>query len=171
MLISRERPRTIVEIGSSHGGSALWFAALARGLELDCRVLSLDINKVTTVSDPLVTFLQGDIHQLAASELHDLLQDCPRPLMVIEDGPHTFEACRAALDYFDGFMRKDEYLIMEDGILKDLGYTSLANGPNRAVKDFMRRRGDAYVVDREWCDFYGRNVTWNPNGYLRRVAS
>jgi cephalosporin hydroxylase len=42
------RPTAIVEAGSASGGSALWFAAQARGLGLTCRVLSVDIDPVTS---------------------------------------------------------------------------------------------------------------------------
>lgn len=47
MLISKHRPRTIVEIGSFNGGSALWFAAQLRGMGIDGKVLSVDFNPVT----------------------------------------------------------------------------------------------------------------------------
>jgi hypothetical protein len=26
-----------------------------------------------------------------------------------------------------------------------------------------------FTVDRKWCDFYGENATFNPNGYLKRT--
>ena len=35
---------------------------------------------------------------------------------------------------------------------------------------FLATRGGAYEVDLSLCDFYGRNVTYNPGGYLGRVA-
>jgi cephalosporin hydroxylase len=168
MLISRVRPRTIVEIGSHRGGSAVWFASMARGLGLDCRVVSVDINAVTDVDDPDVTFIAGDAHDLASSELPQLLEDASRPWLVVEDGPHTEAACLAVMRFFDHRLESGEYLIVEDGILKDLRYRHLRNGPNRAIRRFLREAPGRFDVDRELCDFYGRNVTWNTNGYLRR---
>ena len=169
MLLSRERPRTVVEIGSFRGGSAVWFAAQARALDLGARVISLDIEPVDDVDDPDVTFLGGDIHDLAASRLPELLADCPRPLLVIEDGPHTYEGCIAAMDFFHPYMRPGEFLVVEDGILADLRYWDHANGPNRAIAEFRRRHPTDYRLAEEYCHFYGHNVTWNTNGYLQRI--
>lgn len=170
MLLGQLRPTTIVEIGSAAGGSALWFAAQARALHLECAVLSVDINKVTTVSDPDVTFLGGDIHHLDTSALPAMLGSRTGPLLVIEDGPHTFGGSLAALRFFDDYLQPGDYIVIEDGIAKDLGYRHLRNGPNRAVRQFLSDHGDRYTVDRSYCDFFGRNITWNPNGYLRRIT-
>jgi cephalosporin hydroxylase len=43
-------------------------------------------------------------------------------------------------------------------------------GPLRAIHEFLARAGDRYEVDRTLCDYYGTNVTWNVDGYLRRTA-
>ena len=85
---------------------------------------------------------------------------------MIEDGPHTFEGSLSALNFFDPHMRSGEYIIVEDGVLEDLHYRELKNGPKRAIKEFLATHPDNYRIDREYCDFYGRNVTWNINGYL-----
>jgi len=171
MLLGQLRPTTIVEVGSAAGGSALWFAAQARAQRLECRVLSVDINKVTTVSDPDVEFIGGDIHHLNDTPLPAMLSNRTGPLLVIEDGPHTYAGTLAALRFFDRYLQPGDYIVVEDGIAKDLGYRSLRNGPNRAVRRFLSDHGDRYTVDRSYCDFYGRNVTWNPNGYLRRTGT
>ena len=85
---------------------------------------------------------------------------------MIEDGPHTFEGSLSALNFFDQHMQSGEYIIVEDGVLEDLRYRELKNGPKRAIKEFLATRPDNYRIDREYCDFYGHNVTWNINGYL-----
>lgn len=169
MLIARERPRTIIEIGSAFGGSALWFAAQTRGLGLGATVFSVDINPVTDVSDPNVVFIEGDAHRLDESDLPQFLSNAPRPWLVVEDGPHTYEGCIAVLGFFKDKMERGEYIIIEDGILKDLNFWELRNGPNRAIKAFVRENLTTYEIDRFYCDFYGHNVTWNTNGYLRRL--
>ncbi len=169
LLIGRLRPKTIVEVGSGKGGSALWFADQMRAHGLPPNVVSADIQPVVDVAAEGVRFLAGDIHNLAASELPAILAACPRPLLIIEDGPHTLEGCLEALRFFDGHLRSGEFIVVEDGILRDLGLKSLDNGPNRAVAEFLGANADKYVVDRTYCDFFGHNVTWNTNGYLRRL--
>ena len=41
-------------------------------------------------------------------------------------------------------------------------------GPARAIAEFLRDHGNAYEIDTRYCDHYGRNVTGNLNGYLRK---
>jgi len=169
LLIGRVQPGTIVEIGSGKGGSALWFADQMRAHGRQPHVVSADIQPVVGVDADGVRFLAGDINNLSASELPAILADCPRPILIVEDGPHTFEGCLNALRFFDGYLQSGEFVIIEDGILRDLGLKSLDNGPNRAIAEFMGANADRYVVDRTYCDFFGHNVTWNTNGYLRRL--
>lgn len=171
MLLSQTRPGTIVEIGSASGGSALWFASQCRGLGLDTRVLSLDLHPPIGLADAdeQVTFLQGDALDLASSPLPDLLADAPRPLLVVEDGPHTFEASLAVLEFVHPYLQRGEYVVVEDGIVRDLGFRELRDGPGRAIRHFLGTHPGEYEIDRDLCDFFGRNVTWNPDGYLRRT--
>lgn len=168
LLIDRTQPRTIVEIGTLSGGSALWLADQTRIRGLDTRIYTLDVVQLSKVRDERITFLTGDVHRLDQSDLPQILAQCPRPLMVLEDGPHTREACASALEFFDGFLKPGEYIVVEDGIVRDLGFWSYRNGPNWAVRRFLSTRGDSYSIDRSLCDNFGRNVTWSPNGYLRR---
>ncbi|MGH8647594.1 MAG: hypothetical protein ACREX4_25275, partial [Gammaproteobacteria bacterium] len=48
-------------------------------------------------------------------------------------------------------------------------YASYESGPNRAVEHFLAERGGAYEIDAALCDLFGHNVTYNPNGWLKRV--
>ena len=43
------------------------------------------------------------------------------------------------------------------------------DGPNRAVSEFLEARPQSYEIDLSLCDHFGRNVTYNPNGWLRRL--
>jgi len=119
----------------------------------------------------MVTFLEGNVYRLQESAVASVLESCAHPLLVIEDGPHTYEACYAALEFFHSRLGDGDYIVVEDGIVRDLGYRRFKNGPNRAIKDFISENPDTYEVDRSYCDFFGRNATWNTNGYLRRLSS
>lgn len=113
-------------------------------------------------------FIHADVHALRDSALTAFLANCARPLMVVDDGPHTFDGCRSVMEFFHDYLQPGEYLVVEDGILNDLGYRRLRNGPNRAIRWLLNEYPHSYEVDRAMCDFFGRNVTWNPNGYLVR---
>jgi cephalosporin hydroxylase len=104
MLISKQKPKTIVEIGSANGGSAKWFAAICRGLGLETRIYSLDIDPVRGLDEANLTFLEGNIYNLADSQLVEIMKNATHPILVVEDGPHLFEACLASLEFFDPFL-------------------------------------------------------------------
>ena len=167
-LLQQVRPRTIIEIGSFEGGSACWLSDQCTALGLDTQVISLDINPPRNLEDSStgkVKFLYGDIYNLFASDLTVEISKYARPFLYIEDGPHDYEGCTKALQFFDYFAQSGEYIVIEDGILKDLKYRKYKNGPNRAIIKFVTSN-DSYSIDRSYCDFFGYNVTWNTNGYI-----
>jgi cephalosporin hydroxylase len=171
-LLSQLAPRTVIEIGSKFGGSALWFADMltAQGVP-DARVLSVDIELLATFTDPRITFLHGDARRLDAALPAALLRQCPRPWLVIEDSSHHYPECIAVLDYFHAHLQPGDYIVVEDGVVSQLTaahYRQYQHGPNRAVADFLARHGDSYEIDAGLCDRYGHNATYNPNGWLRR---
>ena len=170
ILIWNAKPRTIVEIGSKYGGSALWLADMLQLYGIGGRVVSVDINQVTSIKDSRIDFLQGDAGNLGASLKQEYLANLPRPWLVIEDSSHRYEHCLSAIEFFHPHLRKDEFLVIEDGIVDDLGMSSDFNGgPNRAIREFMGRHGQDYALITELCDFWGKNITWNPNGYFKKV--
>ena len=167
-LLQQVRPRTIIEIGSFEGGSAYWLSDQCTALGFNTQVISLDINPPVTLEDSLnekVKFLYGDIYDLFAGDLVREILNCARPFLFIEDGPHDYEGCTKALQFFDYFAQSGEYIIIEDGILKDLKYRKYKNGPNRAINNFLKSN-NSYCIDRSYCDYFGYNVTWNTNGYI-----
>jgi cephalosporin hydroxylase len=92
--------------------------------------------------------------------------------MVIEDSAHTFEHTLFVLQYFADIMQPLEYLIVEDAIVTPMGIDfdhALNGGPALAIKRFLNDRSD-FIVDPELCDYFGFNVTYNVNGYLRKVT-
>ena len=170
LLLAEARPRTIIEIGSHRGGAALWFADVAGNLGLDARVVSVDVQAVADLEDPRLTFLQGDALDLSTTLTEDFLAGLPRPWLVVEDSAHTFATTRAVLEFFDRRMHPGEHLVVEDAILNDMRVAALYDGgPGRAIADFLATAGERYAVDRAFCDYFGRNVTWNVDGYLRRL--
>ena len=165
MLLERAQPQTLIEIGTHAGGSALWFADQRPGMH----VLSIDLQTPEAVSHPSVQFLRGDAHRLG--EVLTDMESLARPLLVIEDSSHMAATTAAVLDFFDRWMRPGEYLVVEDGILTDMRVAdAYGGGPLRAIHDFLARTRGRYEIDRTFCDYYGRNVTWNVDGYLRRIA-
>lgn len=169
-LLWREKPRTIIEIGSCEGGSALWMADLMRAYDLPCAIHSVDIKRVVGLNTPGVTFYEGDARNLSSVFSDEFMAKIARPLLVIEDADHVKETTLAALRFFDNRLRPGEYIIVEDSIITDMGIAGqFDGGPLAAIDEFMAERAADYEIDRFYCDMFGQNFTWNVNGYLKRV--
>lgn len=169
MLLWKEKPATIIEIGSKEGGSALWLWQTCNAFHIRTRIISVDIDQRAKVMHPYITFLQGDGRDLAATLSPEFMATLPRPLLVIEDADHHYLTTLAVLRFMDRYLRSGEYILIEDGICDSFGNEGRYDGgPNRAIAEFLEGRAD-YGVDRHYCDFFGHNVTWNTNGYIRRV--
>ncbi|MEZ5785858.1 MAG: CmcI family methyltransferase [Xanthobacteraceae bacterium] len=170
LLIWNVKPRTIIEIGSFRGASALWFADMMRNCDINGTVVSIDIEPPPP-PEPRgnVHFLEGDANALDATLGADMLAGLQRPLIVIEDSTHTSETTGAVLEFFAPVLRSGEYIVIEDGVVSDLGKAHHFNdGPGLAISRFLRDHPE-FEIDSAFCDFYGHNFTGNPNGYLRRL--
>jgi len=163
------KPGAIIEIGSHHGASALWMADLVGNYGWDMPIHSLDIT-LPDLSDPRIKFLKADVFDLGASFEANGLLDLPRPWFVLEDSAHTYEACLAALNYLGGVLQAGDLLVMEDGPLVELGVSERYNGgPNRAIEEYMTTNPGVFEVEERLCDTFGQNMTYAPNGYLRKL--
>ena len=171
LLLWKLKPRTIIEIGSKNGGSALWLGDLLNNYGIDGHIYSVDIVKVTKYSHPRVTFMEGDGQALHEIFSEDFLKGLPRPLLVIEDADHSFKTSKLVLDFFHPYLDQDEYIVVEDGIISDIVRDANYNsGPHQALKAFLAEHRGEYDIDGEYCDFFGYNLTWATNGYLKKLV-
>lgn len=109
MLVWQLKPRTIVEIGSYLGTSALWLAEMLTLFGIDGQVLSLDIEPPQpSFQRANLRFRRADATRLAESPLPALLASAPRPILVIEDSNHQSDTTLAVLRFFDGYLRGGE---------------------------------------------------------------
>lgn len=170
LLLWKLQPRTIFEIGSKDGGSALWFGDLLESFHIDGHVYSLDIVKPKGVSHGRVTFLEANGRALGQTLDSKFLQGLPRPWLVIEDADHSYPTSSAVLGFFHPWLQPHEYIVIEDGIISDLveGATG-KSGPHLALKEFLNRHNAEYEIDADYCDFFGLNVTWCTNGFLKKL--
>ena len=172
MVIWDKKPGTIVEIGSFQGGAAEFYFDLTRTYGLETAIITVDFRDVRTADDApsRIEFIQADALDLANSPLHERLKSAPRPWLIIEDSAHTYEVTHAAMAYFADVMEPGELLIVEDGVIEDQGANwRYDGGPNRAVNTFFENRPDVFRVVEHYNDFFGTNVSFNPNGYLEKL--
>jgi cephalosporin hydroxylase len=173
LLFERVRPRTVIEIGSKAGGSAIWFADLLLRLGIDAHVHSFDVFPVTDVTHPTVTFHHGDGRRLHEAIDEVFVNGLARPLLVVEDADHAYETTIAVLRWCHLWLHQTEYVVIEDGNLSDLYpelYPGHTSGPHRAIREFLAEYAGEYEIDAGLCDFFGYNATTCSNGFLRRVS-
>jgi cephalosporin hydroxylase len=134
------------------------------------RVISIDLRPPAPPYAPSnVAFLRGDANDIGVTLTPTLLQTLPHPWLVIEDSSHQYQATLAILRFFDSLLQRGEYIVIEDAGVTEMGDDArFDGGPARAIVEFMLGRRRDYEIDADYCDYFGSNVTGNPNGYLRR---
>jgi cephalosporin hydroxylase len=170
-LIWDLKPKSLIEIGSNQGGGALWLADMLSifGL-LPCPVISIDRMPPTGFADPRIAFLAGDAARLGDTLTAEMRAALPRPWLVVEDSAHTYDVTLAALRFFAEATTAGDVVVIEDGVLSDLGMdAAYGGGPNRALTEFLESSSDVFRVLSQYCDMFGVNATYNPNGYLLRL--
>jgi cephalosporin hydroxylase len=158
LVIQEVRPRTIVEIGTYHGGSALWLADMLeifglRGAEV--HAFDADLSRIA-VDDPRITFRRADSMRPEQYDV-ELLSSLPHPWLLIEDAHVNVHEL---LTFFDRFLRPEDYVIVEDTQWPEF-YSGL--------KRFLLERDGQYLIDTKYADLFGYNVTWHMNGYIRKM--
>ncbi|HMO78950.1 MAG TPA: CmcI family methyltransferase [Candidatus Paceibacterota bacterium] len=166
MIICEIKPDLIIEIGTNIGGGALYLADILETIGNGI-LHTIDIkdqsNFILKQHKRIKTFYDG-------WQKYDLKQTTGfKKILVIEDGSHTYEETLGALEKFSEVVSLNSYFIVEDGIINELGLSKKYNGgPIRAIKEFTAKN-TKYIVDRKWCDFFGKNATFNVDGYLKRI--
>jgi cephalosporin hydroxylase len=163
LLIFNQKPRTIFEIGSLRGGSALWMADMLENFGIDGHVYSIDLIPVTDVSHRRATFLRGNGRELGDVLSAEMLATLPHPFLVIEDADHSQETTYRVLEFFHPFLAPAEYFVVEDAMS--------CEGPRLGLEQFSAFHPGEYLIDSRYCDFYGYNVTWCKNGFLCKLGS
>ncbi|MFX4292244.1 hypothetical protein [Streptomyces bohaiensis] len=151
-MIAEPAPRTIIELGSGSGGSALWMADTAQAHRLRPVIISIDRTAVD-LTDDRVSSRTGDV-----SDLSELLADCddlPRPWLVIEDA-HAH--IRTVLDFFDARLDSGDCLLIEDSLAK--------RGNLRA---FPWSSPHKYQLETRYLDLLGENTSCAIGSSFRRA--
>lgn len=117
-IMSRLRPKTIIETGTYQGGSALWFAYLMDMLGIaDGKVFTIDFEAYDLdpiVRHPRITYLHGNSvdQSLVASLAEEIAQDAP--LLICLDSDHSEKHVKAELDLYAPLCKVGDWLVVED---------------------------------------------------------
>jgi cephalosporin hydroxylase len=167
MIINEVKPDLIVEIGTNHGGTALYMSdmldLIGKGEIHTIDVTEYPMDERVINNKRIKRFLGG-------YQSYDL-KNCEgfETILVIDDGSHLYEHTLEILHKFKDIVTTNSYFIVEDGALIHIGLTQdYGGGPVRAIEEFLTTN-DNYIIDRKWCDFFGKNATFNTNGFLKKV--
>ena len=166
MIISEIKPDLIIEIGTRKGGGAYYMADLldniGKGIIHTIDIVD-EVEPIVKEHKRIKFFTDGWENypiELAKSFTK---------ILVIEDASHMYLDSIGALNKFHSLVSKDSYFIVEDGIVNKLGLEKKYDGgPLRAIREFLPNHPD-FIVDRKWCDMFGKNATFNVNGYLKKI--
>lgn len=166
MILFEIKPDLVIEVGTNKGGGALYIADI---LELIGKGMVHTIDIVDDV-DPLVKSHERINFFFDGWEAYDLnLVKDYKKILLIEDASHKYEDTIGIINKFNDVVSVDSYMIIEDGIVNELGMEHLYNGgPLKAIREFLSKN-DSFTIDRKWCDMFGINATFNVNGYLKKI--
>lgn len=109
-VLEQTRPELVVECGTYHGGSAVWFA------EHDLDVVTIDIIPAY-IQDPRVTFLLGSSTTRWVIDTVTRLAE-GRRTMVVLDSDHSARHVANEIAAYGPFVTPGCYLVVEDGIVR-----------------------------------------------------
>ncbi len=164
-----ERPIThVVETGTRHGGSALFFADILAGKNDDGFVISVDVDDRERLvrSHPRIRFLVGDsTSPRMVSTVFETLPEVRGQVFWIFDSDHRCEHVLRELEAYVPLMLPGDYLIVEDTsvnghpVRPDFG-----PGPMEAVEAFLASHPKELSPDRERENKFGGTAA--PHGYF-----
>jgi cephalosporin hydroxylase len=161
-LIKKLKPKTVIDLGTAFGGSALWFSKYVP----EARVVTFDIKDIryeNSKHQTNIDFYCIDIEDKSA--VHNVLKNYPHPWLVCED---CHLHAKNLMDVFDPNMKTGDYIVFEDthpsnpdkcGMsLESEEYTceSWSLEKLNRVEDEMKTH-ENYKIDTQIQDFYGYN--------------
>lgn len=178
-LIYKVRPDVIVETGTAHGGTAVFYASMLELLGKG-HVISIDIeirkyNRLAIQAHPMskrITLIEGPCtDDDILSRVRQLIR--PRDAVLVAlDSNHTYVHVSEELEKYSQLVTPGSYIVVFDGVMEMLtdapsGSPSWAtDSPAAAIRDFVAEH-EEFEVD-PYCNRLG--VTYCPDGFLRRKA-
>ncbi|MGF1494252.1 MAG: CmcI family methyltransferase [Microcoleaceae cyanobacterium] len=182
MLICELQPKTIIELGSCSGASAVWLTDQLKIFNIEGQVYSIDIDpsllNETAKADRRVKFVQGDCNRIEEILTPEFMATLPHPWLVIEDA-HVNTI--GIMDHLhSNGLQSGDYIIVEDTNLYMWEYWSdkgwqveheVKEMPHllSELRGWLQSHEEEYKVDSYFQDMYGYNVSKSWNSILRRM--
>lgn len=166
------KPALVIEFGTAHGGSAVFFADMMRKIGNPFKVLSVDVNhkplEPAARRDPDVLFVESSSTDPAVAEqIQRLKSEFPGKVFAILDSDHSMDHVLAEMKLVRPLLSAGDYLIVEDSTVN--GHPVLPGwgpGPYEAIEAYEQEFPHDYTHDLARENKFG--WTFAPNGYLIR---
>jgi cephalosporin hydroxylase len=162
----------IVETGTRHGGSALFFADLLAARAASGLVISVDLEhdslQIPSASNERLRLLKGDSASPAIIDaIRSLLPAQRAPMFVILDSDHRKAHVLRELAAYVPLMRPGDYLVVEDSCINGHPVRpDFGPGPMEAIEEFFESHPDLLDPDPMREQKFG--CTFAPKGYFSK---
>lgn len=179
-LICKVKPDVIVETGTAHGGTAIFYASMLELLGKG-HVISVDIeirknNRLAIQAHPMssrITLLEGSsTDEIVVAKVREMIRTGDRVLVAL-DSNHSFDHVRLELEKYAPLVTPGSYIVVFDGVMRILAdapsgkWEWASDNPSLAAEDFLGRHPE-FEID----PYYNRMAaTYCPGGFLRRKGS
>lgn len=167
-IFAERRVDWVIETGTRHGGSALYFADLLQLNGASGRVISIDIDAAANQvgPHPRIDFLLGDSgSNEIADRVRAMLPASRGTLFVILDADHRKPHVLRELAAWTPLLRRGDYLVVEDGCVNGHPLRpDFGPGPYEALEEFSAANPMAFERDAAREEKFG--FTFAPRGYL-----
>lgn len=163
----------VIETGTRHGGSALYFADLLAARGNPGMVISIDIDhdslQIDRTAHPYIMLLRGDSASTELiSEVRRLLPEPRGSLFIILDSDHTQPHVLRELNAYVPLMRSGDYLVVEDTCINGHPVKpDFGPGPMEAIDEFLAMNPGLLRADVEREEKFG--CTFAPKGHFIRI--
>ena len=161
----------VVETGTRHGGSALYFADLLNARRSAGKVISIDVDHLSLQvgEHPKLVLLQGDSAAPAlVAEVNRLLPASRGRMFLILDSDHRMPHVLRELNAYVPLMQRGDYLVVEDTCVNGNPVRpDFGPGPMEAINEFVRANAGVLRADVEREEKFG--CTFAPKGHFIRL--
>ena len=165
-IICKLNADIIIETGTYHGGSALFFANILDVLGKG-KILSIDLNIPNSLpKHDRIEYIEGSSTSESVIEQVSEISKNSKSTMVILDSDHRASHKLLELSLYAKFVTKGNYLIAEDSCFDYYpAWPEFGEGPAIAVKQFMENNVN-FEIDRTKEKHL---ITFSPKAFLKKI--
>jgi cephalosporin hydroxylase len=167
-IFAEHRIQWVVETGTLHGGSALYFADLLHLAGAPGKVITIDVfhGVLQVHRHPGIEFIRASsASEATAARVAAMLPTERGALFMILDSDHSKAHVLRELELLTPLLRRGDYLVVEDTCVNGHPVrTDFGPGPMEALEDFIAANPGRFIADRAREEKFG--FTAAPSGYL-----